>query len=92
MGHDGADIILKGTKVNGIYDSDPVTNPSATMFEEIQFLTILNKNLQVMDSTAITLCMDNKLPLLVFNLTQSGNLKRVVHGEKIGTLVTQNSP
>lgn len=88
----GADIILKGTKVNGIYDSDPVTNPSATMFEEIQFLTVLNKNLQVMDSTAITLCMDNKLPLLVFNLTQSGNLKRVVHGEKIGTLVTPNSP
>ncbi len=88
----GADIILKGTKVNGIYDSDPVTNPSATMFEEIQFLTVLNKNLQVMDSTAITLCMDNKLPLLVFNLTQSGNLKRVVHGEKIGTLVTQPSP
>lgn len=88
----GADILLKGTKVNGIYDSDPTTNPSATMFEEIQFLTILNKSLQVMDSTAITLCMDNKLPLLVFNLTQSGNLKRVVHGEKIGTLVTQNSP
>ena len=88
----GADILLKGTKVNGIYDSDPTTNPSATMFEEIQFLTILNKSLQVMDSTAITLCMDNKLSLLVFNLTQSGNLKRVVHGEKIGTLVTQNSP
>jgi len=88
----GADILLKGTKVNGIYDSDPATNPSATMFEEIQFLTILNKSLHVMDSTALTLCMDNKLPLLVFNLTQSGNLKRVVHGEKIGTLVTQNSP
>lgn len=88
----GADILLKGTKVNGIYDSDPTTNPSATMFEEIQFLTILNKSLQVMDSTALTLCMDNKLSLLVFNLTQSGNLKRVVHGEKIGTLVTQNSP
>jgi uridylate kinase len=88
----GADILLKGTKVDGIYDSDPVTNPSATMFEEVQFLTILNKNLSVMDSTAITLCMDNKLPLLVFNLTQSGNLKRVIRGEKIGTLVTQNSP
>jgi len=88
----GADILLKGTKVDGIYDSDPVTNPSATMFEEIPFLTILNKNLHVLDSTAITLCMDNNLPLLVFNLTQSGNLKRVIHGEKIGTLVTQNSP
>jgi uridylate kinase len=86
----GADIILKGTKVNGIYDSDPATNPSAKMYEEIPFLTILNKKLQVMDSTAITLCMDNKLPLLVFNLTTTGNLKRVVHGEKLGTLVTQN--
>jgi uridylate kinase len=86
----GADIILKGTKVNGIYDSDPATNPSAKMFEEVAFLTVLNKHLKVMDSTAITLCMDNKLPLLVFNLTTAGNLKRVVHGEKIGTLVTQN--
>lgn len=86
----GADIILKGTKVDGIYDSDPVTNPSAKMFEEVTFLTVLNKHLKVMDSTAITLCMDNKLPLRVFNLTTAGNLKRVVHGEKIGTLVTQN--
>ena len=86
----GADVILKGTKVNGIYDSDPVTNPDAKMFEEVPFLTVLNKNLKVMDATAITLCMDNKLPLMVFNLTQPGNLKRVVHGENIGTLVTQN--
>ena len=84
----GADVILKGTKVNGIYDSDPVTNPQATMYEEISFLTVLNQRLKVMDSTAITLCMDNKLPLIVFNLTETGNLKRVVNREKIGTLVT----
>ena len=86
----GADVILKGTKVDGIYDADPVKNPTAKMYEEISFMTILNKNLKVMDATAITLCMDNKLPLMVFNLTKAGNLKRVVQGEKIGTLTTQN--
>ena len=86
----GADVILKGTKVDGIYDSDPVKNPTAKMYEEISFMTVLNKNLKVMDATAITLCMDNKLPLMVFNLTKAGNLKRVVQGEKIGTLTTQN--
>lgn len=85
----GANVILKGTKVNGIYDSDPVTNPNATMFKEVTFLDVLNKNLKVMDATAITLCMDNKLPLIVFNLTTTGNLKRVVNGEKLGTLVVQ---
>ncbi len=86
----GADVILKGTKVNGIYDSDPVTNPDATMYEEVPFIAILNKDLKVMDATAITLCMGNKLPLIVFNLTQAGNLKHIVQGKKIGTLVTQN--
>jgi len=86
----GAEVILKGTKVDGIYDADPVKNPTAKMYEEISFMTILNKNLKVMDATAITLCMDNKLPLMVFNLTKAGNLKRVVQGEKIGTLTTQN--
>ncbi len=86
-----ADVILKGTKVNGIYDSDPLNNPSATMFDELPFLSILNKNLKVMDATAITLCMDNYLPLIVFNLTEPGNLKRVVLGEKIGTLVKQDA-
>ena len=86
----GADVILKGTKVNGIYDSDPVKNPDATMYEKVQFMDVLNKNLKVMDATAITLCMDNKLPLIVFNLTQPGNLKYIVQGKKIGTLVTQN--
>ncbi len=86
-----ADVILKGTKVNGIYDSDPLNNPSATMFEELPFLSILNKSLKVMDATAITLCMDNNLPLIVFNLTEPGNLKRVVLGEKIGTIVKQDA-
>ncbi len=82
-----ADVILKGTKVNGIYDSDPLNNPSASMFDELPFLSVLNKSLKVMDATAITLCMDNHLPLIVFNLTEPGNLKRIVLGEKIGTLV-----
>ncbi len=86
-----ADVILKGTKVNGIYDSDPLANPSAKMFHELPFLSVLNKNLKVMDATAITLCMDNHLPLIVFNLTEPGNLKRVVSGEKIGTLVKQDA-
>ena len=77
--------------VNGIYDSDPLNNPSAKMFDELPFLSILNKSLKVMDATAITLCMDNNLPLIVFNLTEPGNLKRVVLGEKIGTLVKQDA-
>lgn len=84
----GAQVILKGTKVDGIFEADPVTNPQAKMFPEVPFLTIINQNLKVMDSTAITLCMDNNLPLIVFNLKEKGNLKRVVQGEKIGTKVT----
>ncbi|MCZ6580657.1 MAG: UMP kinase [Nitrospirae bacterium] len=87
----GADIILKGTKVNGIYDADPVTNPQAKMFANLPFLSVLNKSLKVMDATAITLCMDNNLSLIVFNLTEPGNLRRVVQGEKIGTMVTQDA-
>ncbi|MFM8552710.1 MAG: UMP kinase [Nitrospiraceae bacterium] len=84
----GADVIMKGTKVDGVYEADPVTNPTAKMFTEVPFLSIINKNLKVMDSTAITLCMDNNLPLIVFNLKERGNLAKVVRGEKIGTLVT----
>jgi len=87
----GAQVIMKGTKVDGIYEADPMTHPKAKMFGELAFLSILNKNLKVMDSTAITLCMDNNLPLIVFNLKESGNLKRVVQGDKIGTLVTAAS-
>jgi len=87
----GAQVIMKGTKVDGIYEADPVTNPSAKMYEELPFLSMLNKKLKVMDSTAITLCMDNNLPLIVFNLKENGNLLRVVRGDRIGTLVTAAS-
>ena len=84
-----AQVIMKGTKVDGIYDADPMKNPTAKKYERISFLSILNQNLRVMDSTAISLCMDNKLPLMVFNLKVKGNFKRAVLGESIGTLVTQ---
>lgn len=84
----GAEVIMKGTKVNGVFEADPVTNPTAKMFTEVPFLSIINKNLKVMDSTAVTLCMDNNLPLIVFNLKDRGNLAKVVRGDKIGTLVT----
>ena len=87
----GAQVIMKGTKVDGIYDSDPVTNPQAKKYSEIPFLSILTQNLKVMDSTAISLCMDNRLPLIVFNLKEKGNFKRVVQGDPIGTLVTVES-
>ncbi len=87
----GAEVIMKGTKVNGIFEADPLTNPKAKMFAELPFLSILNKNLKVMDSTAITLCMDNNLPLIVFNLKEPGNLMRIVQGDRIGTLVTATS-
>jgi uridylate kinase len=83
-----AQAIMKGTKVDGIYEADPVTNPLAKKYERISFLSILNQKLKVMDSTAISLCMDNKLPLIVFNLKVKGNFKRVALGEPIGTLVT----
>jgi uridylate kinase len=83
----GAEVVLKATKVNGIYDSDPTKNPSAKMFTEISYLDVLQKGLQVMDSTAISLCMDNKLPIIVFNLAERSALRRVVQGEALGTLV-----
>ena len=83
-----AQVIMKGTKVDGIYDADPVTTRSAKKYEKISFLSILNQKLKVMDSTAISLCMDNKLPLIVFNLKIKGNFKRVALGEPIGTVVT----
>lgn len=83
----GADVILKGTKVNGIYDGDPMLNTKATMFDSLSYLDVLSKSLKVMDATAISLCMDNNLPIIVFNLNQVGNLKKIVSGEKVGTLV-----
>jgi len=84
----GAEIIMKGTKVDGIYDADPMTHPDAKKYADIPYIAILNQNLKVMDSTAISLCMDNNLPLIVFNLKVKGNFKRVALGETIGTLVT----
>ena len=83
-----AEVILKATKVDGIYTADPVEHPEATRYERISYLQVLQERLQVMDATAISLCMDNKLPILVFNLKTPGNIKRVVMGEAIGTIVT----
>jgi len=83
----GADAILKATKVDGVYSADPVRDASATFFPRISYLDILNRGLKVMDSTAISLCMDNRLPLVVFNVGERGNLLKVVQGEEVGTLV-----
>ncbi|MGV3774963.1 MAG: UMP kinase [Verrucomicrobiales bacterium] len=84
----GADVILKATKVDGIYDSDPKKNPNAKRFEQITYLDALQKQLKVMDSTAFSLCMDNKMPIIVFDMFVPNNLTRVVMGEKVGTIVT----
>ena len=84
----GAEVILKATKVDGIYDSDPKKKPNAKRFSEITYIDALQRRLQVMDSTAFSLCMDNKMPIIVFDFFKEHNLKRVVLGEKIGTLVT----
>jgi uridylate kinase len=83
-----ADVILKATKVDGIYDADPVLVKDAKMFDQISYMDVLRKGLQVMDSTAISLCKDNNLPIIIFNLNKTGNIKRVVIGEKIGSLVS----
>ena len=83
-----AEVILKATKVDGIYTADPVKDPTATRYDRISYLQVLQERLQVMDATAISLCMDNKLPILVFNLKTPGNIKRVVMGEAVGTVVT----
>ncbi|MGD0812992.1 MAG: UMP kinase [Verrucomicrobiota bacterium] len=84
----GAEVILKATKVDGIYDSDPKTNPKARRYDQISYAEALGKRLKVMDSTAFSLCMDNKMPIIVFDLFKVHNLKRVVLGERVGTLVT----
>jgi uridylate kinase len=83
-----AEVILKATKVDGIYTADPVKHPEATRYDRISYLQVLQERLQVMDATAISLCMDNKLPILVFNLKTPGNIRRVVMGDAIGTIVT----
>src|SRR5712692_1795339 len=84
----GAEVILKATKVDGIYDSDPKKNSKARRYSEISYLDALQKQIKVMDSTAFSLCMDNKMPIIVFDLFQPHNLRRVVLGEQVGTLVT----
>jgi uridylate kinase len=83
----GADVILKGTKVDGIYSDDPVKVPDATFFPRLDYMDILSRGLKVMDSTAISLCMDNRIPLVVFNVRTPGNLARVIRGESVGTTV-----
>ncbi len=83
-----ADVILKGTRVDGIYTADPEKDPSATRFEKISFQDCISKNLKVMDMTAFTLCMENKLPIIVFDMNKPGNLLQVVQGSNVGTLVS----
>jgi uridylate kinase len=83
----GADCIMKATKVDGVYDSDPKTNPDAVKFDELPYIEVLNRGLQVMDSTAISLCMDNDLPIIVFNMETDGNIVRALNGERVGTIV-----
>jgi uridylate kinase len=82
-----ADVILKATKVDGVYDCDPVKNKNAVMYKNINYIDVLTKNLKVMDATAISLCRDNGLPIVVFNMQQKGNIRRAICGEKIGTYV-----
>lgn len=84
----GAEALLKGTKVDGVYDADPVLHPEATRFEHLEYIEVLNRGLNVMDATAISLCMDNKMPIVVFDITRDGNLLRVVNGETVGTKVS----
>jgi uridylate kinase len=83
-----AEVILKGTKVDGVYSADPMLDPTATKFPTISYLQVLERQLRVMDATAISLCMDNKLPIVVFNLRQPGSIRQVVMGEPVGTTVT----
>ncbi|MEE8732654.1 MAG: UMP kinase [Eggerthellaceae bacterium] len=81
------DVLMKATKVDGVYDSDPVTNPDAKRFERISYMEVLNRGLHVMDATATSLCMDNNMPMIVFDLTEPGNIARALRGEAVGTTV-----
>ena len=83
----GADVVLKATKVDGVYTADPKTDPTAQRFDELTYIEVLSRHLRVMDSTAISLCMDNRFPIVVFNLNEPGRLRQLVHGERVGTLV-----
>ena len=84
-----AEVLLKATKVDGIYSADPLKTPQATKFSHITYREVLERGLKVMDATAISLCMDNKLPIIVFNIRQDGNIRRVIHGEPIGSVVAE---
>jgi len=83
----GAEVIMKATKVDGVYDSDPVKNPDAKMFRKITYIDVLKRGLRVMDSTAISLCMDNNLPIIVFSLMKKNNIRKILEGKMVGTLV-----
>ena len=83
-----ADVIIKGTRVDGVYDSDPEKNPDALRFNNISYLDIINRSLRVMDLTAVSLCQENNLPMIVFDMNQPGNLLRLVNGEKVGTFIS----
>ncbi len=85
----GAEVVMKGTKVDGVYDDDPVNNPSAKMFDSLTYMEVIEKKLRVMDTTAVSLCMENRLPIIVFNLQTKGNLKKIILGEKLGTVVKE---
>jgi uridylate kinase len=87
----GADVIVKGTRVDGVYDSDPEKNPNAIKFDQISYIDILKNNLRVMDLTAVSLCQENNLPMMVFNMDLPGNLLKLVMGEAVGTFINNDS-
>lgn len=87
----GADVIVKGTRVDGVYDSDPEKNPNALKYEQISYLDILKKNLKIMDLTAVSLCQENNLPMMVFNMDVPGNLLKLVMGEAVGTFINNKN-
>jgi uridylate kinase len=88
----GAEVILKATKVDGVYDSDPLTNPGAKRYERLTYSEVLVKRLRVLDATAVSLCMENDTPIIVFDVNEPENISRVAAGESIGTLITGGSP
>jgi uridylate kinase len=85
----GAEVILKGTKVDGVFDKDPMKDPTAKQYSKLTYLNVIDRGLKIMDSTAVTLCMDNDLPLIVFNLNEKENIKKVLMGEQVGTLISK---
>lgn len=86
----GAEVILKGTKVDGVFDRDPMKDPAARKFSELTFFEVIEKGLKIMDSTAVTLCMDNNLPLIVFNVKEKENIRKVLTGERVGTIIRKS--